>query len=157
MRTLAALLAVLVAASLIGSIAVVRWVHRPVRRWRDVARARLVYGVPWGSLVVIAFVLAVYLFVQSGLADFDDPVTIPFRTWSYFYPLGMATASFSHAGPGHLIGNLAGTAVVAPIAEYAWATIRTSAIRCEPTRGPPIRAFGQSSSSRLSSSASDSR
>ncbi|TMT87925.1 rhomboid family intramembrane serine protease [Haloterrigena sp. H1] len=120
MRTLAALLAVVVAASLIGSIAVVRWVHRPVRRWRDVARARLVYGVPWGSLVVIAFVLAVYLFVQSGLADFDDPVTIPFRTWSYFYPLGMATASFSHAGPGHLIGNLAGTAVVAPIAEYAW-------------------------------------
>ncbi|RZV08243.1 membrane associated rhomboid family serine protease [Natrinema hispanicum] len=120
MRTLAALLAVLVAASLIGSIAVVRWIHRPGQRWRDVARARLVYGIPWGSLVVIAFVLAVYLFVQSGLADFDDPVTIPFRTWSYFYPLGMATASFSHAGPGHLIGNLAGTAVVAPIAEYAW-------------------------------------
>ncbi len=120
MRTLAALLAVVVAASLIGSIAVVRWIHRPAQRWRDVARARLVYGIPWGSLVVIVFVLAVYLFVQSGLADFDDPVTIPFRTWSYFYPLGMATASFSHAGPGHLIGNLAGTAVVAPIAEYAW-------------------------------------
>ncbi|MFA9415636.1 rhomboid family intramembrane serine protease [Natrinema sp. HArc-T2] len=120
MRTLGVLLAVVVAASLIGSIAVVRWVHRPARDWYDVARARLVYGIPWGSLVVIAFVLAVYLFVQSGLADFDDPVTIPFRTWSYFYPLGMATASFSHAGPGHLIGNLAGTAVVAPIAEYAW-------------------------------------
>ncbi|WP_239641886.1 rhomboid family intramembrane serine protease [Haloterrigena salina] len=32
----------------------------------------------------------------------------------------MLTASFSHAGPGHLIGNLAGAVVVAPIAEYAW-------------------------------------
>jgi len=120
MRTLGALLAVVVAASLVGSIAVVRRVHRPARDWYDVARARLVYGVPWGSLIVIAFVLGVYLLVQSGLADFDHPVTIPFRTWSYFYPLGMVTAAFSHAGPGHLVGNLAGTAVVAPIAEYAW-------------------------------------
>ncbi|MFC6764393.1 rhomboid family intramembrane serine protease [Natrinema soli] len=120
MRLLAALLAVVVTASLVGSIAVVRRVHRPARRWRDVARERLVYGVPWGSLVVIAFVVGVYLFVQSGIADFDDPVTIPFRTWSYFYPLGMVTAAFSHAGPGHLIGNLAGTVVVAPLAEYAW-------------------------------------
>ncbi|QLK26007.1 rhomboid family intramembrane serine protease [Natrinema zhouii] len=120
MRLLATLLAVVVTASLVGSIAVVRRIHRPARRWRDVARERLVYGVPWGSLVVIAFVLAVYLFVQSGIADFDNPVTIPFRTWSYFYPLGMVTAAFSHAGPSHLIGNLAGTVVVAPLAEYAW-------------------------------------
>ena len=120
MRTLAVLLAVVVATALVGSIAIVRRVHRPARRWRAVANARLVSGVPWGSLVVIAFVLGVYLVVQGGLADFDDPVTIPFRTWSYFYPLGIVTAAFSHAGPGHLIGNLAGTAVVAPIAEYAW-------------------------------------
>ncbi|SEW32546.1 rhomboid family intramembrane serine protease [Natrinema salifodinae] len=120
MRSLAALLTLVVAAALIGSIAVVRQIHRPTRRWRDVAGARLLYGIPWGSLVVIAFVLCVYLFVQDGITDFDDPVTIPFRAWSYFYPLGMATAAFSHAGPGHLVGNLAGTVVVAPLAEYAW-------------------------------------
>lgn len=144
MRLLAALLAVVVTASLVGSIAVVRRVHRPTRRWRDMARERLVYGVPWGSLVVIAFVVAVYLFVQSGIADFDDPVTIPFRTWSYFYPLGLATAAFSHAGPGHLIGNLAGTVVVAPLAEYAWGHYPDDR---EPNRSdswrtnPRIRAF----------------
>ncbi|MFD1564907.1 rhomboid family intramembrane serine protease [Haloarchaeobius amylolyticus] len=144
MRTLGALLAVVVAVSLVGSIAVVRWVHRPARDWYDVARARLVYGVPWGSLVVIAFVLGVYLVVQSGLADFDDPVTIPFRTWSYFYPLGMVTAAFSHAGPGHLIGNLAGTAVVAPIAEYAWGHYTTERDPHRPDAwhtDPRLRAF----------------
>ncbi|QLG47685.1 rhomboid family intramembrane serine protease [Natrinema halophilum] len=120
MRLLAILLAVTVAATLVGSIAVVRRIHRPEPRWRDIAQQRLLYGVPWGTIVVIAFVLCVYLFVQSGFTDFDNPVTIPFRTWSYFYPLGMATAAFSHAGPGHLIGNLTGTVVAAPIAEYAW-------------------------------------
>ncbi|AFO58243.1 MULTISPECIES: rhomboid family intramembrane serine protease [Natrinema] len=120
MRSLAALLTVLVAAALVGSIAVVRRVHRPARRWRDVLQSRFVYGVPWGSLVVIAFVVCVYLFVQDGLTNVDEPVTIPYRTWSYFYPLGMVTAAFSHAGPGHLVGNLAGTVVVAPLAEYAW-------------------------------------
>ncbi|QCC60963.1 rhomboid family intramembrane serine protease [Natrinema thermotolerans] len=120
MVSVAALLTVLVAATLLGSVAVVRRLHRPARRWRDRLRSRFVLGVPWGSLLVIAVVLAVYLFVQGGITDFDDPVTIPFRTWSYFYPLGMITASFSHAGPSHLLGNLAGTIVVAPLAEYAW-------------------------------------
>ncbi|RZH68061.1 rhomboid family intramembrane serine protease [Natrinema altunense] len=120
MRSLAALLTVLVAAALVGSIAVVRRLHRPTRRWRDVLQSRFVYGVPWGSLVVIAFVVCVYLFVQDGVTNVDEPVTIPYRTWSYFYPLGMVTAAFSHAGPGHLVGNLAGTAVVAPLTEFIW-------------------------------------
>ncbi|WP_254523599.1 rhomboid family intramembrane serine protease [Natrinema caseinilyticum] len=120
MRSLPVLLAVAVAATVAGSIAIVGRIHDPERNWRGRAAERLVYGVPWGSVVVIVFVLCVYLFVQSGFEDFDDPVTIPFRTWSYFYPLGMVTAPFSHAGPGHLLGNLAGTVVVAPIAEYAW-------------------------------------
>ncbi|QCS42797.1 rhomboid family intramembrane serine protease [Natrinema versiforme] len=120
MLSLAALLTVVVAAALVGSIAVVRRVHRPTRRWRDVLESRLVYGVPWGSLIVIAFVVCVYLFVQDGIADISDPVTIPYRSWSYFYPLGMATAAFSHAGLSHLLGNLAGTVVVAPLVEFAW-------------------------------------
>ena len=102
------------------SVAVVSRLHRTEARWGDVARSRLVMGVPWGSLIVIALVWCVYLFVQDGITAFDDPVTIPYRAYSYFYPLGMLTASFSHAGPNHLLGNLAGAAVVAPIAEYAW-------------------------------------
>lgn len=120
MFSLAALLAVVVTVVLVGSVAVVRRVHRPARRWRDVLESRFVYGVPWGSLIVIAFVVCVYLFVQDGIADVSDPVTIPYRSWSYFYPLGMATAAFSHAGLGHLLGNLAGTVVVAPLVEFAW-------------------------------------
>lgn len=83
-------------------------------------RSRFILGVPWGTLVVIGFVLGMYLFVQDGLTDPSNPVTIPYRGWSYLYPLGMVTASFTHAHTGHLIGNLAGTLVVAPIAEYVW-------------------------------------
>ncbi|WP_222919059.1 rhomboid family intramembrane serine protease [Natrinema sp. SYSU A 869] len=144
MLSLTALLTVLVAAVLVGSIAVVRRVHRPTRRWRDVLQSRFVYGVPWGSLIVIAFVVCVYLFVQDGITNVDDPVTIPYRTWSYFYPLGMATAAFSHAGPSHLIGNLAGTVVVAPLAEFIWGHYPAES---DPTRAnawhtdPRVRAF----------------
>ncbi|SIR83721.1 rhomboid family intramembrane serine protease [Natronorubrum thiooxidans] len=114
------MLPLLTVLALLVSVATVRRLHRPERRWGDVARSRLVMGVPWGSLVVIGLVCGVYLLVQDGLTAFDDPVTIPYRAYSYFYPLGMLTASFSHAGPNHLIGNLSGTIVVAPIAEYAW-------------------------------------
>ncbi|MDQ2048891.1 rhomboid family intramembrane serine protease [Natronolimnohabitans sp. A-GB9] len=115
-------LPLVIAATILVSVAVVRRLHRADdgRRWVEIARSRLVMGVPWGSLLVIALVFCVYLFVQDGITDFENPVTLPYRAYSYFYPLGMLTASFSHAGPGHLLGNLAGTAVVAPIAEYAW-------------------------------------
>ncbi|MEY7849897.1 rhomboid family intramembrane serine protease [Natrarchaeobius sp. A-rgal3] len=117
---LSALLAVLVLAVLLGSVAVVSRLDGTERRFRDVARARLHYGVPWGTLVVLAGVACVYLFVQDGITDLSDPVTIPYRAWSYFYPLGIVTSSFSHASLGHLLGNLIAAAVVAPIAEYAW-------------------------------------
>ncbi|EMA30913.1 rhomboid family intramembrane serine protease [Halobiforma nitratireducens] len=118
--TLSGALAAGVAITLVASIVVVRRLSEPERRWREIAGERLVLGVPWGTLVVIAFVLCVYLFVQDGISDFSDPVTIPYRSWSYFYPLGMLTGSFSHASSGHLISNLAGTVVAAPLAEYAW-------------------------------------
>ncbi|GGJ03594.1 hypothetical protein GCM10008995_11730 [Halobellus salinus] len=83
-------------------------------------RARFVLGVPWGTLLSAGFVLGVYLLIQGGLRNWYSPVTIPFRAWSYFYPLGMLTAAFSHNGAGHLIGNLVGTLTLAPLAEYAW-------------------------------------
>ncbi|WP_089787250.1 rhomboid family intramembrane serine protease [Natronobacterium haloterrestre] len=120
MRLLGTVLAAAVAVTFAASIAAVRRLQNPERPWRAVAGDRLVLGVPWGTLVVVTFVLAVYLFVQDGITDFSDPVTIPYRAWSYFYPLGILTGSFAHAGPGHLVSNLAGTVVVAPLAEYAW-------------------------------------
>ncbi|SDK17118.1 rhomboid family intramembrane serine protease [Natronorubrum texcoconense] len=117
---LTVVLPIITVATVLLSVAVVSRLHRADARWGDVARSRLVMGVPWGSLIVIALVWCVYLFVQDGITAFDDPVTIPYRAYSYFYPLGMLTASFSHAGPNHILGNLAAAVVVAPIAEYAW-------------------------------------
>ncbi len=120
MVSIATVIAVVVTLTVVGSIAAVSRLDQDERSWGDRLRERFVMGVPWGSLVVIVFILFIYLFVQDGISDFHDPVTIPFRAWSYFYPLGMVTAGLSHAGSSHLIGNLLGTLVVAPIAEYAW-------------------------------------
>ncbi|WP_440765117.1 rhomboid family intramembrane serine protease [Natronorubrum sp. DTA7] len=117
---LTVVLPIVTVATVLLSVAVVSRLHRTDARWGDVTRSRLVMGVPWGSLIVIALVWCVYLFVQDGITAFSDPVTIPYRAYSYFYPLGMLTASFSHAGPNHILGNLAAAVVVAPIAEYAW-------------------------------------
>ncbi|MFC7214902.1 rhomboid family intramembrane serine protease [Saliphagus sp. GCM10025334] len=113
-------LTALVVLTVLGSLFVVSRLDPRKRRWRDVLEDRFVLGVPWGTLVVVGFVIAVYLFVQDGITDFDNPVVTPFRAWSFFYPLGILTAPFAHAYPGHLTGNLTGAIVVAPIAEYAW-------------------------------------
>ena len=83
-------------------------------------RRRFVLGVPWGTVVTVLGVLSVYLFVQGGVSHWNRPVVIPFRAWSYLAPLGMLTAGFAHAGPGHLLGNLFGTVALAPIVEYAF-------------------------------------
>lgn len=89
-------------------------------RWGEHLRTRFVAGVPWGTLLTIGFVLLVYLFVQGGFAHWRNPVSIPFRAWSYLYPLGIIVAPFAHVGPSHLTGNLLGTLVLAPLAEFAW-------------------------------------
>jgi membrane associated rhomboid family serine protease len=102
------------------SVIVVYLADRPSGRWGTALRRRFVLGVPWGSVVTLLGVLAVYLFVQGGLQYWYRPLTLPFRAWSYFYPLGVVTAAFAHSGPGHLIGNLVATAAFAPMAEYAW-------------------------------------
>ncbi|MFC7028098.1 rhomboid family intramembrane serine protease [Halomicroarcula sp. GCM10025710] len=85
----------------------------------DAVRARLLLGVPWGTLVTMAGLLAVYFFVQ-GAWWHPHPLVTPFRTWSYFYPLGILTSAFTHDGLGHLIGNLLGTLVFGTVVEYAW-------------------------------------
>jgi len=112
-------------AGMLLSVATLVALARPGGRWGVRLRRRLVLGVPWGTLLTVGLVLAVYLFVQAGLDHWYRPTTIPFRAWSYFYPLGILTAGFSHVGPGHLIGNLLGTVVFGSLAEYAWSHFPT--------------------------------
>jgi len=104
-----------VVAALLASVAVAFLVDRPAALGARL-RERFVLGVPWGTLVSAGVVLAVYLLLQGGLRNWYAPVTIPFRAWSYFYPLGVVTAAFSHNGASHLIGNLVGTLTLAPLA-----------------------------------------
>jgi membrane associated rhomboid family serine protease len=82
-------------------------------------RGRFLLGVPWGTLLVAGFVLCVYLFVQGGLRHPYTPTVVPFRAWSYYYPQGILASSFTHAGLGHLVGNLVGTLTFGTAAEYA--------------------------------------
>ncbi|WP_276281650.1 rhomboid-like intramembrane serine protease [Halorussus caseinilyticus] len=100
------------------SLVLVRRLDGPSGRWGQRLRSRFLLGVPWGTLVSIAGVLAVYLFVQQGWNHWRNPVTLPFSSWSYLYPTGWLLAPFSHTGPGHLVGNLTTTLAVAPLAEY---------------------------------------
>jgi len=93
---------------------------RPRGAWGRRLRSRFLLGVPWGTLVVLGVVLAVYIGLQRGAAHRYDPLYLPFVSWSYRYPLGMLTAPFAHEGFGHLRGNLVGALVLAPLAEYAW-------------------------------------
>lgn len=117
-EALVARLAVVVAVVL--SVLVVRRVDRSGGRSTGTLRSRFVLGVPWGTLLVVGFVLFVYLFVQRGIDRWNAPLVLPFRAWSYLYPLGTLAAPFSHANSNHLVGNLTGTLVLAPIAEYVW-------------------------------------
>lgn len=90
------------------------------KRWYDRLSERFLYGVPWGTVVTVVGVVAFYLFAQSGLSHWNAPVVMAFRSWSYLYPEGLLAAGFAHASPNHLISNMVGTVVLAPIVEYAW-------------------------------------
>jgi hypothetical protein len=89
------------------------------RRWGDHVSDRLLYGIPWGTLVIVGINIVFYFGVQGCLRNFDDPVVLPFVSWSYFYPVGMLTSGIAHGSANHIIGNMAGTIVLAPIAEHA--------------------------------------
>jgi len=108
----------LLVGAVVASLAVVRRLSDGPR-WGDVLRRRLVVGVPWGTLLTILGVLLVYWVLQGGWANPGDPVVIPFRSWSYFYPVGMLVAGFGHSGVGHITGNLLATAAFAPVVEFA--------------------------------------
>ncbi|MCG1002817.1 MULTISPECIES: rhomboid family intramembrane serine protease [Halobacterium] len=81
-------------------------------------RSRLLFGIPWGTLLVVAAVAAFYLVVQFGATG--RPLVVPFVSWSYFYPVGIVTSPFAHASLGHVTGNLIATVALAPLAEYAF-------------------------------------
>jgi membrane associated rhomboid family serine protease len=129
----------LVVGTLVGSLWLAFRLGGPDRRVGSLLRERFYRGVPWGSLLALGGVLAVYLFVQGGLRHWHDPLAIPFSAWSYFYPLGVLFAGFAHVGPGHLLGNLTTALVFAPLAEYVWGHFP------EPGRSrvsnPRVRAF----------------
>jgi len=82
-------------------------------------RERFVYGVPWGTVIVVLAVYAIYYLVQGGGRD-GGPIVVGFRSWSLLYPQSILFSSFTHASESHLMGNLFGTVAFAPIAEYAW-------------------------------------
>lgn len=89
------------------------------RRLLDPLRKRFLLGVPWGTLVVICGIVAVYYLLQGG-GQRGGPVVVAYRSWSLSYPVGMLTASFAHASDSHITGNLVGTLAFAPIVEYVW-------------------------------------
>lgn len=102
------------------AFAAILTVDRPRGSWGRRLRSRLLLGVPWGTLVAVAVVVCVYLFVQRGIDDPTDPVVIPFRAWSYFYPEGLLLSGLSHASLGHVVGNLLAAVVAGSLAEYAY-------------------------------------
>ena len=132
----------LVVAGIVVSLAAVVAASRPDGRWGQLARRRLVMGVPWGTLLAALGVTLFYLVAQDGLVNPRDPVVIPFRAWGYFYPTGMVTAAFAHSGFGHVLGNVVGTLVFGSIAEYAWSHFpreRGSTSFSSPSTNPLVR------------------
>jgi membrane associated rhomboid family serine protease len=111
---------------LLASLALVRRMDPSDAAWTAALRERFLLGVPWGTLIAMALVMAVYLFLQNGLEHWGDPVTVSFRAWSFQYPLGVVTSGFAHNGPSHLLGNLFGTLVLGSVAEYAWGHVPTN-------------------------------
>jgi len=112
------------------------------RRDLQAVRSRLLFGVPWGTLVVVAGVVAFYLVVQFGRDG--SPLVVPFVSWSYFYPLGVLVSPLAHASTGHVTGNVIGTLALAPLAEYAFShypTARGSSSFASLRANPYVRAF----------------
>lgn len=80
---------------------------------------RFVYGIPWGTVLVVGGVYAIYYLVQGG-GDEGGPIITAFRSWSLWYPQGTLFSSFAHASESHLQSNLLATVAFAPLVEYVW-------------------------------------
>jgi membrane associated rhomboid family serine protease len=110
----------LLIATILLSVGTLLLVNRSTTPLTAPLQERFIAGVPWGTLVVTGLLVGVYYGVQGGLANPTEPVVLPFRAWSYFDPVGMLLAGFSHAHVGHLTGNLIGTLAFGSVAEYWW-------------------------------------
>ncbi|MCL9817251.1 rhomboid family intramembrane serine protease [Natronocalculus amylovorans] len=104
----------------VGSLYVVYRLDTPRGAWGATLRSRLLFGVPWGTIVSMALVIGVYLFIQGGIHNRYAPTVIPFRAWSYLDPFPVVVSGFAHANYGHLRGNMIGTLALAPLAEFAF-------------------------------------
>jgi membrane associated rhomboid family serine protease len=104
--------------AIVVSLVVLAAIGKPVE-WYRRATDRLVGGVPWGTLLVMAGLVAVYGGLQDGFGT-AEPIVLPFRAWSYLDPRGLLLAGFAHANTSHLVGNLIGTLVFGSAAEYIW-------------------------------------
>jgi len=104
-------------AALAVAAAVLVWLDDGDRL--DPLRERFVLGVPWGTVTVVAGLVAVYYLLQGG-GRAGGPVVEGFRSWSVWYPQGVLLSSFAHASESHLTGNVFGTLAFAPLVEYIW-------------------------------------
>ena len=129
-----------VLVSLLISVAGVAWLVRKRHTFPVWVTDRFYFGLPWGSIIVLGVVLAIYLVVQDGITAFDQPVFLPFVNWSYLYPTGVLLSAFTHASAGHLLSNLVAAAVLAPLAEYIWGHY-PNRLRWKRRHHPAVRAF----------------
>lgn len=114
--------------------------HRlTVRNLRDRFRARFLWGLPWGTVLLCCILIFVYLVVQGGLDTWTRPLTIPFTSWSYEYPTGVLLGPVAHQGPDHLLGNLIGVLVFGTLAEYVYG--HKPPTGDTPSTNPVVRAF----------------
>jgi len=109
------------------------------RVWYRRLTDRLLFGVPWGTLIVMGILLAVYAGLQDGFGA-DKPIVLPFRAWSYLDPVGMLVAGLAHSNTSHLLGNLLGTLIFGSLAEWLWGhhTTRLEATRLQRAWTHPI-------------------
>ena len=115
----------------------------PLRRMYDQLQQRFIFGVPWGSLVVVGILFFVYLFVQHGWWHYRRPVVVAYTAVSMYDPTGWVFAGLAHSSPGHLRANVTTTLVFAPIVEYIWGHYpRTTRRNWEPAwaQHPIVRA-----------------
>ena len=132
----------LLVASLALAVAVLGWAGVSGSRAREAVQERFVWGVPWGSLVVVGWLLFVFYVLQDGWDG--RPVVVAFMAFSLFEPSGWLLGGFAHSSVSHLRGNLTTTLVFAPIVEYAWGHYPPEDRRkYEPSwaRMPVVRAF----------------
>lgn len=111
---------VAIAAVLLVSYAVIRRLDGEAFALGDRLRSRLLLGIPWGTLVTLAFVAFVYFIIQDARTDLHNPVRIAFQSWSYTYPTGWLVGGFAHADYSHFFSNMTAAIVLGSVAEYAW-------------------------------------